>query len=284
MNKKTVIKVLMIFIVLIAVIFIITVSYKLPVNVSKIKKDTYEDKYEFKGIYIMQEYSAFHGNIDKTNMDIKPGERASKGSKIADGITSPEAGIVVINYDGWENKYNLSNIKNITNKDIKSISDNSIKEQGIKIVNNSEWFICTPVTAELSKELKKGNTRDILIEDKYYRIEIINNFKNVDGDFIVMRMKDDPDFANLHRSVTGYIIKDRYKGFIVPADSITKYNDNDGVYIKSNNYAQIRLVKVLFNNEETAVVIPLETALNKLSEFDMVIRKPNHIKNGTKIR
>jgi hypothetical protein len=217
-------------------------------------------------------------------MKVKTGQRVSKGTAIADGISSPEAGIVALNYDGWENKYNLNNIKNITSKEIDSILKNTVKEQGIKIINNSEWFICAQVSPELSKDLKKGSSRDILINDNYYRIEVINNFKNSDNCFIVMKMKDDPETTDLHRGITGYIIRARYKGFIIPSDSITKYNGNDGVYIKSNGYAEIRLIKVLFRNEETAVVLPLENAISKLSEYDTVIRRPEHIKNGTKVR
>jgi hypothetical protein len=284
MGKKNVVKILFIFIVLIVVIFIVTINFKVHVSTSKIKMGTYEDKYEFKGVFIFQEYSAYHGSIDKNKMKIKPGQRVSKGSTIADGISAPEAGIVVLNYDGWENKYSLKNIKNITAKDMDNILKNPVKEQGIKIINNSEWFICALAGSELSKELKKGSVRDILLNDNYYRIEVVDNFKNSNGSFIIMKMKDDPETIDLHRGITGYIIRARYKGFIIPSDSITKYNDNEGVYIKSNNYAEIRLIKVLFKNEETAVVAPLERAISKLSEYDTVIRRPEHIKNGTKVR
>ena len=155
MNKKTVGKAVVVLIIAAIIIFIFTVNFKVPVSISKIKTDTYEDKYKFSGIYIMQEFPAYHGSVNKSDMKAKPGERTSKGSTIMNGVVSPEAGIVVLNFDGWENKYTTANIKSITNKDINSILKNPVKEQGIKIINNSEWFICVPVMINWQMNLKK---------------------------------------------------------------------------------------------------------------------------------
>jgi hypothetical protein len=271
-------------IVIIAVLCaLILLSFiKMPVKTKLIEYETYEEKIEFKGIYFTQEQVLYTGNVKHLKIKYRDGERVAKGAQIAENIYSKEAGVIVKRLDGYENKIDLNNVKNISISEINKQFNNNHKTTGIKVINNSEWFIYGYVGQD--EYFKKGMVREINIGNDYYSAEIIDTIKKKDGNYLLMRLKSDLNIINLHRTLSGYIIKSRYNGLIVPSNSIVEYSGAEGVFIKYNDYAEFRKVDVLYKNDEIAVVVPKPTAKRKLQQYDYVIIKPKGIVEGAKIK
>ncbi|EYE88441.1 hypothetical protein Q428_08060 [Fervidicella metallireducens AeB] len=195
--------------VLIFLIFSINFAGK-HVKTEEVRYSTYEEKIQIDGFYFTQEYVVYNGKLDGFKLRYKNGERIAKDKEISNGINSPEAGMILYQIDGFENKYNLTNIAEISEEEIKKMKNNELSE-GIKIVNNSTWYICVKVMPEDSGYFKRGMVKEISVNEKIYMAEVFRKVKNTDGDFIVFKLRSDFDILNLHRTFSGYIIKSRHK-------------------------------------------------------------------------
>jgi hypothetical protein len=102
----------------------------------KVKYNEFEDKINFNGFYFVDEHVLYSGDTKEIGMKYKSGDLVSKGTRVSNNIITNEAGMVITHLDGYENKYNMKNIKNITEKDINNVISNTKNISGIKIVNN----------------------------------------------------------------------------------------------------------------------------------------------------
>lgn len=272
---------LLVFVLMTLILFITSAGRH--VKTEEVRYSTYEEKIQIDGFYFTQENVIYNGNLDGFKLRYKNGERVAKDKEIWNGINSPEAGIIVYQIDGFENKYNLTNITEITEEEMKKMQNGDLNE-GIKIVNNSTWYICAKVMPEVSEFFKKGMVKEILINEKIYIAEVFRNIKNKDGDFIIFKLRSDFDILNLHRTFSGYIIKSRYKGLIVPLKAVCEEDGSKGVFIKKNGYAEFRKADVIYQGNDIAVIRPNEKSRKKISEFDKVIINPDGLKTGKKVR
>ncbi|TDT61839.1 HlyD family efflux transporter periplasmic adaptor subunit [Fonticella tunisiensis] len=277
-SRKTTISFLIVFMVLILII-----SINSGVKTVDAMYGTFEDKVEFKGMYFVQEYVLREGDTKGIKFKFKNGEKISKGVEIAEGIYSTEAGILTFKLDGFENKYDLKSIKNVDVRDIEKLIKEKPQISGIKIINNSEWYICAYISPENIDSFRKGMTKEILINNIYYTADIVDKFNNSSGDFLVMKIKNDLDVVNLHRGFSGYIIKSKNNGIIVPLSALSEYNGEKGVFIEVNGYAYFRPVKVLSTINDKAVVVSADSSKKELKEYDKIITNPSRIRNGTKV-
>jgi hypothetical protein len=266
--------------VLIVIIIILLIRF--PVKTVQAVYSTYEDKINFKGFYFVNEYVVYSEDTKGIKLNYKDGDLVSKDTKISDNITAREAGMVINHIDGFENKYNRSNIKNIKIEDINNMLS-SKRRPGVKILDNSVWYICGYIDPNMSKYISKGTARDISINNKYYAADIIDVFKNDSGTFVLMRLKNDLDAESLNRGIKGDIIRNRYNAIVIPENSIIEYNGDMGVFVKLNNYAEFKKIKILTKGNGKAVVIPAEKSKPELMEYDDVICNPRGLKNGKKL-
>jgi hypothetical protein len=161
------------------------------------------------------------------------------------------------------------------------ISDKT-QRAGIKIVNNSEWFVCTEVDKEDFKSFKKGMARDLFISGKYYSGEVMRIFSNNKENYLVFKIKNDINISRLKRGFEGFIVKARYDGFIIPQKAIIEYNGDKGVFVDINGYAHFRKTKVLAIDGNEAVIVPAERGA-KVKDYDDVICSPKGIVEGSRV-
>jgi hypothetical protein len=280
--KKKNIKLSIVTIICILTAAIIAVFLKIPVKTVQAIYSTYEDKINFEGFYFVDEYVVYNENTKGLDLKYKDGDLVAKGTKLSNNIIANEAGMVINHLDGYENKYNRSNIKNITIGEISSMLDDK-KKPGVKIINNSVWYICGSIDANMSKYIKKGMAKDISINNKYYAADIIDVFKNKSGTFVLMRLKNDLDVENLSRGIEGSIIRTKYNAIVIPENSIIEYNGEVGVFIKLNGYAEFRKVKIINEGNGQVVVVPAEKSKPELMEYDDVICSPKGLDDGEKL-
>jgi hypothetical protein len=267
---------------IIASAIIIPLFFNMPVKTVKVEYDKYEEKVEFRGIHFAHEYILYEGDTESIKTKYKDGERVSKGAFVSNNIKSKESGILVKNLDGYENKYNLENIKDVNLKEIDNIIGRKNILQGLKILNNSEWYIYA--FAEQGDFLKRGKALEIMLDGKYYSAEVIKVYINADNKYAVLKLKSDIKTINLHRGLTGYIIKSRYNGIALPKSAIIEYKGAKGVFIKYSGYVEFRKLEILYENDDVVIVNPDKSSRRKLQQHDDVILKPENLVVGSKIK
>lgn len=253
------------------------------VKTIKIQCETYEDKVDFKGFYFIDEKVLYEGSVNSKDLYYKDGQQISKGAMITNSIMAAEAGMISMRIDGYEGKFNFKNIKNIKAKDIENILKENNDKPGIKIVNNSEWYVLALVDKDEYQYFKVGMFKDVVINSKKYNAEIINKFSNSEGNYLILKFKYDFDIVNLKRGIEGQIVKRIYDGFIIPESALIVYNGNKGVFVKINGYARFRRVKVVKLDNGTAVVLPDTKGIN-IKDYDELICNPKNIEDGRKVR
>jgi putative membrane fusion protein len=243
----------------------------------------HEDKINFKGIYFAEERVVHEGDVKNIGVNFKNGEKVSKGARISSSIISPEAGILLFNIDGYENRYTIGNIKDVDVKAIDELIVRKTLKPGIKILNNSQWYLCASVAEEMDKSLPKGSEKEIFISNKYYKAVVADKFKNTSGYFVILKMKDDMDITNLQRGFTGYIVKAKQNGVSLPASAVVELNGEKGIFVEKNGYAYFRKVK-LFTVSEDNVVVYSDPSSKTVLEYDKVIVNPSGLESGDKVR
>ena len=250
----------------------------------KVVYNGFEDKIDFNGFYFVDEYVLYRGDTKEIEMKYKSGDLVSKGTRISNNIIANEAGMIITHIDGYENKYDTESIQNITSKEINSIVLNAKNNYGIKIVNNSQWYVCALLDKDDEKYFKKGMAKDVNINNKYYTADVINILRNSKSVILVLRFKNDLDVENLGRTIKGYIIKSKYDGITIPLTSIIDYNGSKGVFININGYAEFRKIKIISTINSNAIVIPEAKSKPELMEYDEIICNPDGLESGKKIR
>jgi hypothetical protein len=278
MGKKKI----LVFGILVILVVIIIISYKSVPSVKTIEvvRTDYEDKISFKGLYFTQEYVLYNGEVTPGDLKVKDGVKVPKGVNIYQNIYSSEAGVVSTHIDGYENKFDIDNVSKVGEKVIEKISEKDIKP-GIKIVNNSTWFIYAMIDKAFS--IKKKTSYMLSIDNAEYPADVVKLENKQEGNFIIFRVNYDLNILNLHRNINGYIIKSRYNGIVIPTKALYSIDGKQGVLIKAHGYAEFRRVKLLFENEETAVILPADKG-KKLEEYDEIIFNSQGLREGTKIR
>lgn len=277
-NRRAFIIVILVFC---AFIFIIINNKEKTV---KVAYNEYEEKTGFDGFYFVEEHVLYSGDIENIGLQYKTGDLVSKDTRISNTIVADVAGMIITHIDGYENKYNRDNIKKITAKEIKNIIVNAKIRSGIKIVNNSQWYVCALLGEDDNEYFKKGMAKDVNINNKYYIADVIDVIRNNKSVILVLRFKNDLDVENISRTISGYIVKSKYDGIAIPEKSVIDYNGSKGVFINVNGYAEFRKVRILSVINGNAIVVPDKDSKPVLMEYDEVICNPDGLESGKKIR
>lgn len=282
MLKKIGIRNVLIGIVLMSVVYF-TFIYKVSVDTQRAIYTVYEDKTHFEGIYFANEKIIYKDNLEKLGkLNIKNGERVSIGTKIADTLTGDMVGVLVYSLDGYENSYNLKNIKSVELKDIKSVLKNENTSPGLKIMETETAYLY--VYTEEDGNFSKGQKYYISIDGKKYLTSVEDMVGKKQGNFMVLKLIEDIDFKDLHRGVTGDIIKSSHKGILIKSNAITVKGKSYNIFVKSaNGYASVKTVDVLYDDGKNAVVIP--KGRDTIQEHDeIVINPPKSLKDGSRVK
>jgi hypothetical protein len=278
MSKK---KISVISIIVLFIIVIIVSYTSVPsVRTTEVVTSSYDDKVSFSGIYFTQEYVLFSGKLVMNDLMVKDGVKVPSGANIYQNVYASEAGVVSTHIDGYENKFDVDNISKVDGKVIDKISKEDNKP-GIKIINNSTWYIYAMIDKTIN--IKKRSGYILSIDNNEYPADVIKLDNKRDGNYVLFRVSYDLNILNLHRNINGYIIKAKYNGIVVPTKALYSNNGKLGVLIKTHGYAEFRGIEVLFENKDIAVILPSEKG-KKLEEYDEIINNSMGLKDGTKIR
>ncbi|KMT21429.1 HlyD family efflux transporter periplasmic adaptor subunit [Clostridium cylindrosporum] len=260
-----------------------TFIFRIPVDTTRAEYTIYEDKVYFKGIYFADENVIYKNPIETLGkLNAENGTKIGKGDKISDNLISNDVGILMYNIDGYENKFNLNNIKSLSLLDMDKIIDNHVISPGLKVIYNESLYIYSFIGKDGS--FKKGQNFYISIGSSRYMCKILDTVSRKEGNFLVLKLVEDINYKNLHRGITGDIIKSSHKGILIPSSAIKLKGDTYKVFVKKvNGYADIKNVNVVYDDGENAVVIP--KGQNTIQQYDeIIIDPPKILKDGTKVR
>ncbi|MBZ4664055.1 MAG: hypothetical protein JG776_1770 [Caloramator sp.] len=276
-KKQFLIKYTTIISIILAIVLCI-VALNTEYKTIKIQQEWYEDKSYFEGIYVMNEVVLKNGELNNKDLKIQNGDVVKKDKVLYENIRSPIQGRVFLYIDGAENKYTLNNIKNITKEDILSLKD-SKKNEGIKIVDNTLWYMCIVANKDELKTLKKNKEMILEVNGEQYSCIIKDYFIKNENIFIVLSTQFDLVEFNLQRYFDGYIIKSRYYGYILPRESVVEYNGEKGVFIKKGEYVYFKPIKISHMDYKVCV-----TSDSTLKDNDEVVVNPKNLKDKQRIK
>ncbi|MEG0004327.1 HlyD family efflux transporter periplasmic adaptor subunit [Clostridium sp.] len=279
MLRKIGIRNSLIYLFCIAIVYV-TFIYKMPVETVTATMTSYYDKVSFKGMYFAKEY-VLEGS-DSLTFKSDDGYRVAKGEKITSSLKSPEAGVLIGNIDGFENKYNLKNIKSLSLTELDKIIGYTPGNKGIKIIDPDNVYIYSFLNKDGS--FKKGQVFTIEIGNKKFRTIVEDSISRKEGTFLILKLIDGLDFNNFKRGFNGNIIKSDYKGFKIPSSAVRVVENGYKVLVrKSNGYVDEKSVNVLYDDGEYAVVVPKKNST--LKEYDNIIVSPKaSLKEGSRVR
>jgi hypothetical protein len=281
MKKKNIGRIVILLGVIAVILFLFIGGNKQTI---KVTSHLVEDRISFEGFYFVEEFVVYKGETKELKLEFKNGDLVSKDSKLSNDIVTKNAGMLITHIDGYENKYTRESIKNITAKEVENVVSKAEIKPGLKIVNNSKWYICILLKEDDQNYFKKNTAKEVNIKGKYYAGEIAEVIRSKENTVLVIRFKNDLDVNSLTRAFSGYIVKAKYKGITIPEKAIVEYNGSKSVYINKNGYIAIRKVKILSVIDGMAVVIPEKNSKPELTEYDKIMLNPKGLEEGKKIR
>jgi len=191
---------------------------------------------------------------------------------------SKKAGIISFSIDGLEEIYGVSKIEELEPNDFKiieqqksEIKNNDLVKLGdsvCKIINGYKWYVMVKVDINEFSELKENENLYIRINDDSRKIKSkIHKINKSKEEMLIIFELDDycHEFYN-ERYIDVKIIKDTYKGLMIPNDTIFEKDGLKGVHIKGiSGIVKFRPIKIIGANDEYTIV---SEGQNKLIEVE----------------
>lgn len=260
-----------------------TFIFTLPVKTKRAEFSTYDDKISYRGIYFATEHKIYDQSIESLGkLNVENGSKVGKGVKISDTLSSDIVGMLIYNLDGYENKYNIDSVKSLTLSEMDKMISNKDVIPGLKIIENETFHLYVYTGKDGS--FKNGQKFYVTIGNNKYMCQVEYITSKKEGNFLALRPLEDIDYKNLHRGVTGDIIKSNYKGILVPSDSIRMKGNKYTIFVKMpDGYAGLKEVNVAYDDGKNAVVT--SSGSKSIQQYDeIIIDPPKFLKDGTKVK
>ncbi|WP_099203110.1 HlyD family efflux transporter periplasmic adaptor subunit [Miniphocaeibacter massiliensis] len=207
-------------------------------------------------------------------------------------VKSMNSGIISNKVDGYEDIYNIYNIKlENFNLDFRNIKiDNDLEYSGLKIINNKEYVMIFTVDSDKIEKMYEANDNiEIKVGDK----SLIGTVKEIslkNNTFtIAAKFNTGFEFTKDSRFYEIELINYRLSSYEIPIKCLTSQNDIEGVYIKNpSGIVDFKPVKVINKNKENAIIDSGENGIIELNgkdhstikNFDEIIKNPKNVKLG----
>ena len=214
-------------------------------------------------------------------------------------VYSNYIGIVTSYYDGYEDKFNIDNIRDITVTDIKNVKDfepvdyskPKIKGDPLgRIVENFRWYLVCEITKDDIDYIYTEKPVNIYIEDVKIEASLEDFQKGPDGRFTGYFRVEDENFKFYEkRKYTADIEYEFQKGLKIPVSALTKKGDKEGVYvIDRTGTAVFKEIDEIGAENSEFFTIPYEAAykkdLAKVNLYDEIIINPENVVEGRKVK
>ncbi|MBQ8587756.1 MAG: hypothetical protein IJ454_00025, partial [Clostridia bacterium] len=255
------------------------ISIKNELNLLNDKKNTLENG---------EEYT--HEMLTKLMEEKKEYENALGDDK--QDLYSPVSGIYSTVVDGFEEIVTSGAIGDMTPYDFESIykmkNSDEVKPGAVcKIIDNSGWSVAFLATEKEIQRLKEGSSVYIRTDgsavDSSAEISYIST--PVNGNYLVTATSDvSCEWANKERFVTIDLVRSRYKGLKVPVKALRVKDNITGVYTVVDGIVHFKKVKVLYKDNNFAIVEENNASQGGLLLYDeVVVSSGRTLKEGQRI-
>lgn len=286
--------------------FIATINERDFLDIEDVQSDL------LSAIYRKQIITGDHDNFDEQIEQLKneKSQLESKSKNSIGAIVSEDSGYFVSTVDGYENKFNISELSEITNSKLEALEADSVDESKYigKIIKGVNWYLACPVTFEQATAIKHSDA-SVNVKIPYASSELIpakvvsiNEFANEDNAVVILECNFmSPALAQI-RNEAVEIQLDTYTGLKVPKvalhdDTVTKtfINENNeevtsenvvqGVYVKFGSQLIFKQVFIIYSGDD--FIICSETPENEMfynnstiSLYDEVVVEGDDLYDG----
>lgn len=210
-----------------------------------------------------------------------------------DAVYTKTAGIVSYQLDGLEQSLNPLNIEKFNINDVKNIigsftedRNNDNMANGIKVVENYTWYICTVLNESQVGDLEEGSRVKIVFEDyenNYVNAKLKYISDKQDDEYLVT-FETDEYFKDYYRDRVAdvRIITKKHEGFIVSKDSIVENNKQKGVYIIKKGMVRFVPTEILAFEGNKALIRNIEKKEEDNQAGDYIIKVYDEVIKNTK--
>ena len=210
-------------------------------------------------IYRKQIITGDHSNFDEQIEQLKS-EKSQLESKTKDNVgsfVSEDSGYFVASVDGYENKFNISDLSEITNSKLQALEADEIDGNKYigKIIKGVNWYLACPVSFEQATAIKHSDA-SVNVKIPYAsselipaKVKYINEFANEEKAVVILECNFmSPALAQI-RNEAVEIQLDTYQGLRVPKvalhdDTVKKtFTDENGKEVTTENVVQGVYVK-----------------------------------------
>lgn len=214
-------------------------------------------------------------------------------------VYSNYIGIVTSYYDGYEDKFNIRDIKNINVSDIKSVKDSEpvdysiLKSKGAplgRIVENFKWYLVCEITKEDIDYIYTEKLVNIYIEDIKIEARLEDFQKGSDGKFAGYFRVEDENFKFYEKRKYNADIEYEYqKGLKIPNSALINKDGKNGIYVIDRTGTSVfKAIDQVGAKNEEFFTIPYEATykkdLKKVNLYDEVIINPDNVVEGRKVK
>lgn len=209
-------------------------------------------------------------------------------------LFSPVSGVYSTNIDGYETIVTPGAVGSMTPYDFESISEMKVPEKNTKeggnvckIIDTFSWSVAFVADEQQISRLKEGTGVYIRGEgsSEDYTADIRYISPPEKGRYLVIATSDvNSEWAMKDRFVRVEIIKNKYKGLKVPVDALRVVEGKTGVYTVVDGIVNFKKVKVLYKDDNFAIVEENNSSNGGLLLYDeVIVSTRKKIKAGDKI-
>ncbi|NLK34505.1 MAG: hypothetical protein GX301_03520 [Gracilibacteraceae bacterium] len=265
-------------------------------RLDEVKNDLAANLYKKSLIY--GEGSFFGKNLEQLQKEKAVLEEIYNNS--IDVIYAQAPGVVSHSLDGYEQILCIGNIKDFKLNNIREIM-NSLEAgnrgngqnttAGVKIVDNFEWYICSLISIEQTKDLKPGKKirlRFPELENAEVNAEVHEVSQPEGGiNMVIIRINEHVNDFQKKRIAEVDIIKNYNEGFTVPAKALVVKDNIKGLYVLKKGIVKFIPVAVMNEEKERCLVrnldkeeLNLNSEYESLKIFDEVITTTERVKEN----
>lgn len=202
------------------------------------------------------------------NLRKRKAELESRYNIERDVVYAQTSGAFTSKIDGLESKLSMDALADVSVSYLKNLENDSLQNQSKtnvskgaaigKIVDNFKWSIAAIVPFKQVDGIEPGDSIDVRFTD--ISVDIVDAkvakivYDGGEDAVLVMDLQDYVDSIYSASKTNIQIIKRKYEGFRVPAESIRMVDDKTGVYIVKNSKARFIPVDILYSSKEWVII------------------------------
>lgn len=210
-------------------------------------------------------------------------------------VSAPESGYFYSTLDGLETGYNIKDIAQITNSNIKDFEStlskySASRNNAGKIVDSFEWYLAASLPNDDVEELKVGQTVTLSVDESQFvdaEVVAINSDKS---QFSAVVLKSNRSIPGIYEKRTAQfeICIAEHTGLYVPAAAIRVQNDITGVYVMNRSSETVfKCVNILMEEADYYIVEsdyepPEGCPFESLRTYDNILVNPEVSDVGSK--